>query len=40
MKQDESVPGGNTAIYLANNLIKLNAKAAFKDDDKYKLKEL
>lgn len=38
MKQDESVPGGNTAIYLANNLIKLNAKAAFKDDDKYKLK--
>ncbi|MGL5750884.1 MAG: hypothetical protein ACRCXT_10185 [Paraclostridium sp.] len=37
LKQGESVPGGNTFIYLANGIIKVEAKAAFKEDDKYKI---
>ncbi|PZM82155.1 hypothetical protein DLH72_04605 [Candidatus Gracilibacteria bacterium] len=37
MKQGESMPGGKTAIYLCNNIIKLEGKSKFKEDDKYKM---
>lgn len=37
MKQGETLPGGGTVIYLCNNIFKLEAKSAFKEDDKYKI---
>ena len=37
MKQNESMPGGKTAVYLSNNIIKLEGKSKFKDDDKFKM---
>lgn len=37
LKQGENIPGGNTVIFLCNNIFKLEAKAAYKADDKYKI---